>query len=366
MLFSLVVLAFIFVTGLVIGSFLNVVILRTVSEESIVFPGSKCPHCQNALKWYHNIPVLSYLFLRGKCAYCKEHISLQYPLVELLTGIIFVGLFLRFCTPFDEFFGLYAMNAISLMQVINYVFSLIVSCLFIIIAGTDFIEMRVSNLHLYSLIGVGVLYSVLMAVLNLVYYSLELGAPEINAKFFLTCPVLYSIAAALIGFIVMEVIRRVTGFLLKTDTFGDGDSYIAAGIGAVVGGLFGNFPPYESFLQILYILGAILILSAIIPAIYALPIYIKKLYDDKNWLTLGSLSAFVIYALAYGFAMNNGWLENIAAFICATVVMCILAIFVCKEILGGIKNGTSDGSPMPFGPALVISAFIAIAFLPLV
>lgn len=366
MLFSLVILAFIFVTGLVIGSFLNVVILRTVSEESIIFPASKCPHCQNALKWYHNIPVLSYIYLRGKCAYCKEHISWQYPCVELLTGIIFIGLFLRFCTPFDEFLGLYVMNAISLFQVINYIFALIVSCLFIVIAGTDFIEMKVSELHLYSLIGVGVVYSVIMAILNLVYYSKEFGMPTIDINFFLTCPVLYSMAAAIIGFIFMEILRRFTGYLLKTDTFGDGDSYIAAGIGAVVGGLFGNFTPYQSFLQILYILAAILILSAIIPAIYTLPRFIKKLYIDKNWLTLGALSTFVIYAAAYGYAINNAWLENMPALICATVVMCILAIFTCKEILCGIKNGTSDGNPMPFGPSLVISAFVAIAFLPLV
>ena len=63
MVFSLFILGWIFVVGLVIGSFLNVVILRTVSGESIVLPPSKCPKCQNRLKWYHNIPLLSYLFL---------------------------------------------------------------------------------------------------------------------------------------------------------------------------------------------------------------------------------------------------------------------------------------------------------------
>ena len=72
MLLSIIMLAFIFIIGLCVGSFMNVVILRTVSEESIVFPGSKCPKCQTPLKWYHNIPVFSYLFLRGKCGFCKE------------------------------------------------------------------------------------------------------------------------------------------------------------------------------------------------------------------------------------------------------------------------------------------------------
>lgn len=142
MIFSLVVLAFIFITGLVIGSFLNVVILRTVSEESIVFPASKCPKCQTPLKWYHNIPLFSYLFLRGKCAFCHEHISWQYPFVELLTGVLFVGLFLRFCTPFDPLFGLEMMNPIGWDQIGIYVFSLIVSGLFIAIAGTDILEKK--------------------------------------------------------------------------------------------------------------------------------------------------------------------------------------------------------------------------------
>ena len=67
------ILTFVFIIGLCIGSFLNVVILRALSEESIVFPASKCPKCQNPLKWWHNIPVLSYILLGGKCAFCKEN-----------------------------------------------------------------------------------------------------------------------------------------------------------------------------------------------------------------------------------------------------------------------------------------------------
>ena len=66
----------VFLIGLCIGSFLNVVALRGLSGESIAFPASKCPSCQKPLKWWHNIPVISYLFLRGKCAFCKEKITL--------------------------------------------------------------------------------------------------------------------------------------------------------------------------------------------------------------------------------------------------------------------------------------------------
>ena len=76
--------------GLAVGSFLNVISLRVPKGQSIVFPGSHCPGCGNPISWYDNIPVLSYLLLRGRCRRCDSTISLQYPLVELLTGILFV------------------------------------------------------------------------------------------------------------------------------------------------------------------------------------------------------------------------------------------------------------------------------------
>ena len=78
-----------FVFGTLIGSFLNVVIYRVPRGESIVFPSSKCQHCQTSLKWYHNIPVFSWLALGGKCAFCHDPIAKQYPIVEIVTGIIF-------------------------------------------------------------------------------------------------------------------------------------------------------------------------------------------------------------------------------------------------------------------------------------
>jgi leader peptidase (prepilin peptidase)/N-methyltransferase len=78
-----------------IGSFLNVVIYRIPKGESIVFPASKCQSCQTPLKWWHNIPLFSWLILGGKCYFCKEKISGQYPTVELLTGIIFTLLYLK-------------------------------------------------------------------------------------------------------------------------------------------------------------------------------------------------------------------------------------------------------------------------------
>jgi len=85
----------VFVFGAMIGSFLNVVIYRIPNGESIVFPSSKCQSCQTSLKWYHNIPIFSWVLLGGKCAFCKEKISAQYPIVEFITGIIFVALYFK-------------------------------------------------------------------------------------------------------------------------------------------------------------------------------------------------------------------------------------------------------------------------------
>jgi leader peptidase (prepilin peptidase)/N-methyltransferase len=84
-----------FVHGTIVGSFLNVVIHRLPRDESIVSPPSHCPHCKYSIPWYLNIPLATWLWLRGKCANCKAPISPRYFLVELLTGILFLGAWLR-------------------------------------------------------------------------------------------------------------------------------------------------------------------------------------------------------------------------------------------------------------------------------
>jgi leader peptidase (prepilin peptidase)/N-methyltransferase len=89
-------LLFIIIMGLLIGSFLNVVIYRLPREESIVWPGSHCSTCGHSLQSLDLIPVLSYLFLRGQCRYCGDKISTRYPLVEILTALLFAIIYLRF------------------------------------------------------------------------------------------------------------------------------------------------------------------------------------------------------------------------------------------------------------------------------
>ena len=103
----------VFIFGAVIGSFLNVCIHRMPLGESIVWPRSHCPKCGKRIPGYDNIPFLSYWLLLGKCRFCKEKISLRYPLVELLTALMFVALFSRYSLSYDFFF--YALFTCSLI-----------------------------------------------------------------------------------------------------------------------------------------------------------------------------------------------------------------------------------------------------------
>jgi len=83
-----------FAIGAIVGSFLNVVIHRYPREESIVFPGSHCPHCNAAIRWYDNVPILSFLVLRGRCRACGDTIAWRYPLVELANALFYLATFL--------------------------------------------------------------------------------------------------------------------------------------------------------------------------------------------------------------------------------------------------------------------------------
>lgn len=87
---------FIFLLGLILGSFFNVCIYRIPNNQSINYPPSHCGSCNTQLKWYDLFPVLSWVFLKGKCRYCGAKVSFQYPAIELLTGAIFSVLFLKF------------------------------------------------------------------------------------------------------------------------------------------------------------------------------------------------------------------------------------------------------------------------------
>ena len=92
---------FVFVLGASIGSFLNVVIYRLPAGLSLLSPPSRCPRCFTRLKIYDNLPIVGWLRLRGRCRHCREPISRRYPLVELVSGLVYVAVFLRFGWSLD-------------------------------------------------------------------------------------------------------------------------------------------------------------------------------------------------------------------------------------------------------------------------
>lgn len=95
----LTILVFIFWLGACVGSFLNVVVFRLPEDRSLVWPPSHCPNCQSQLRWWENVPIFAWLYLRGRCRTCRMKISPQYPLIEALTAVLFVALYCVYYMP---------------------------------------------------------------------------------------------------------------------------------------------------------------------------------------------------------------------------------------------------------------------------
>ncbi|OGZ32672.1 MAG: hypothetical protein A3H02_01235 [Candidatus Niyogibacteria bacterium RIFCSPLOWO2_12_FULL_41_13] len=94
----------VFIFGLILGSFANLIIFRLHTGEKILFARSKCLNCRKTLKWFELIPVASFIFQKGRCRNCETRLSLQYPAVELLSGLLFLFIWLKFLTYSPEFF----------------------------------------------------------------------------------------------------------------------------------------------------------------------------------------------------------------------------------------------------------------------
>jgi leader peptidase (prepilin peptidase)/N-methyltransferase len=183
------------VLGLVLGSFLNVCTLRWPTDESVVRPPSRCPGCGSSIRWFDNVPVLSYLVLRGRCRSCGLSISPQYPLVELATGLIWAGAFLQYGLTFEALRG-----ALFLTLLLGIA---ITDARFYIIPDQ------------FSLGG---------AVLGLALSPLPGGLAFLD-----------SLLGALVGFGLLWLVARLGGWLLKKDAMGGGDLKMMAMVGAFLG-----------------------------------------------------------------------------------------------------------------------------------
>jgi leader peptidase (prepilin peptidase)/N-methyltransferase len=159
---------FIFILGLAVGSFLNVCIYRIPLKKSILFPSSFCPKCRNKIKFYDNVPLLSYILLRGKCRYCHQKISLIYPAVEFLSGLIFLLLFFKYGLSWDFVSGVFLFSNLIVIFLIDLKYQIIPDVITLpgIIVGLGFSILTKSPPFFESflgfLVGGGVLYLIAM------------------------------------------------------------------------------------------------------------------------------------------------------------------------------------------------------------
>jgi len=241
---------FSFIFGLLIGSFLNVLIYRLPIKKSFITPRSRCTSCETLIPWYLNIPLFSYIYLKGKCKECGEKISLQYPIVEFITAILTLGLYLK------------------LGLSIGLLFSMVFFYTLIVLSFIDFKYKAVPD------------YLLLIALV----FSFVITQKDLLDAF--KDAFIVSGAFILLNFVITFYIQNIKSRILKDESLkeqealGEGDIPILASIGAVLG-----FP--GTFIAIF-----LSSLFAIIPSIY---FQIKKKDIQTPFIPYLSLGLIVEY-----------------------------------------------------------------------
>ncbi len=207
-----------FLLGLVVGSFLNVCIYRIPRKISIVKPFSFCPSCGNTIKPYHNIPILSFILLKGRCAYCGAKISGKYPLVELLNGVLYALAYSSFGLSIHLFFIFIFLSSLVAISFIDMDFQIIpdsislplivFGVIFSLLPESDFLRIGVKE----SIIGIFVGGGSLLLVAILSKGGMGGGDIKLNAaigaflgwKFALLTVFVGSVFGSLMGIIMMK------------------------------------------------------------------------------------------------------------------------------------------------------------------
>lgn len=197
--------ALFFWVGAVLGSFLNVVAYRMPRGESIVFPGSRCPRCRKPIAFYDNIPVLSWLILRGRCRNCRRPISARYPAVEAFMAALSAGLWLRWSA--DPAWAAATVAAGAAL---------------VAVALIDWDTFLIPDELSLGLVGLGLLTAPLNPFFSAASWYGSVGR---------------SFLGALIGFCLCWGIAAGGEWLFKKEAMGGGDVKLMAGIGACIGGV---------------------------------------------------------------------------------------------------------------------------------
>jgi len=212
---------FIFILGLFVGSFLNVLVDRLPRNENVIKGRSYCESCKKELKWFDLIPVLSFVFLKGRCRFCKAELSLYYPIIELTTGIMFVLTY-----------------AFVSSQFIIYHLSFIIPILYYLFIVSSFIVVFFTDLK-YEIISDKIL---LPAIVVTFLYLLIINPSSLIINLF----------SGVVTFLFFVIIYLVFSFLTKKESMGGGDIKLTFLLG-----LFLGFPNIIVGLYLAFLTGAL-------------------------------------------------------------------------------------------------------------
>jgi len=318
----------VFLIGLMIGSFLNVVALRLLWDESFVLPRSKCPKCKTEIKWYDNIPVLSYIFLKAKCRHCKEHISIQYPIVELFTGIMFLFVYLSFGFTLQS------------------LFLIVLVALLIVSTITDFKEQVIYDIVSYPIVPLGLLYNY-FDIGNVGGSMLRIPLNGIGV----TVNFQEAFVSAIIGTIIGASIFTSLTFIFKRiikeqEAFGLGDSILMAGLGAWFGWK---------------LLIVILILSLLVQFAVGLPCIVYNMYKDKDYKSLIYLGLLMFSAAIPPLGTALNFTQNPFGALFVTIIAFGVAVKSILVIFERMKE-RQRFTVLPLGPAIVLAGFVVMFF----
>ncbi len=232
--------------GAIIGSFLNVCIFRLPKEESIVWPRSHCPHCKNPIEFYDNIPLISYILLKGCCRHCHGAISFQYPLIEGITALVSLILFMKFGPS------------------LSYLFYFLFVAALIVITVIDLYHQIIPDVISLPGIGVGLIASLMI--------------PQIT--------LFNSLMGTLLGGGSLFLVATIYQWLFKREGMGGGDVKLLAMIGAFLG--------WKAVILTI-------LLSSLVGSITGIIVMILKGKDFKYAIPFGPfLSIGAVVSLFYG------------------------------------------------------------------
>jgi leader peptidase (prepilin peptidase)/N-methyltransferase len=223
---NIVIYCFVFVLGTVFGSMINVLIYRLPIEEDVVVKPSHCVNCGKKIKAYDLIPILSYIILGGKCRHCGEKISIRYPLMEMLTGLAFVGIFFRFgWTIYPNSLQIIPSDTVMHLAA---VFALAV--IFITVFVIDLYHYIIPN----EMIIAGLISGLIFAVLKCLKFYF-LGFSIIQPISFKADFLIDAGLGLLVGFVSFLLIVLIGEWIMKAEVIGMGDVKLMGVVGLFLG-----------------------------------------------------------------------------------------------------------------------------------